>query len=236
MVGPQHHHHVQPRVTAGVLTGNTPGTSRGNGTGIIDLMEHSFRRPDEDARVAQTKQLILTAARRLLLDEGQEAVTPTRLTQITGISRSTIYRHWNDPGEIVFEATAVSIDDLPFTPTGDIRHDLTAYLQDLRSVLQSNQATLLATQIDRAEHNADNAATLSEIASARRELIKQLLDDPTDDFSSIHALIVGPLIFQRFMARKPITDDLIDQVVDNYLKVRTAAVDSRVNVAEPDRA
>lgn len=33
--------------------------------------------------------------------------TPTRLAELTGISHSTIYRHWNDPLDIAFEATAV---------------------------------------------------------------------------------------------------------------------------------
>lgn len=183
-------------------------------------MGDDYRRPDEDVRVAQTKQLVLAAARELLLDEGQEAVTPTRLALITGISRSTIYRHWRDPGDIVFEATAASTSELPFTPTGNIRRDLTAFLEQFDRAIHSSQGTLLATQIDRAEQNPDNAATLGEIANARRESIKQLLDDPTGDFSTSHAMLIGPLVFQRFMVRTPVTPNLIQRIVDDYLNHR----------------
>jgi len=180
----------------------------------------AHRRPQEDPRVAQTRQLVLSAARTLLVEEGQESVTPTRLAELTGISRSTIYRHWNDPIDIVFEATAADTSQSPFTPTGDPRTDLTGYLEGLRDMLESPYAKLLVTQIDRAEHSPKTVETLRAIAMRRRELIRDLVDHPTDDFAIEHALIVGPLIYQRFMAQGEISDDLIARVVDDHFSAR----------------
>lgn len=57
-----------------------------------------------DRRVVRTRQRVPVAARDLLADEGQAAVTPTRLSEATGISRSTINRNWPDPAEIALDA------------------------------------------------------------------------------------------------------------------------------------
>jgi len=170
--------------------------------------------------VSQTRKLVLAAAQQLLVDEGQEAVTPTRLAKMTGISRSTIYRHWSNPLDIIFEATATDINQATVTPTGDTRSDLTRYLQILRKMLDSPESALLATQIDRAEHDPSIAETLRSIATLRRTIIGDLVQHQGDDFSSAHALVVGPMIYQRFMARDEITDDLITLIVDAYLDTR----------------
>ena len=193
-----------------------------NGRTYVDRQNLTVKRggPSMDPRVSQTRQLVLAAARQLLVEEGQEAVTPTRLAEMTGISRSTIYRHWNDPLDIIFEATATDTDQTPLTPSGDVRADLRLYLCSLRDMLESPGGTLLATQIDRAEHNPTIDETLQNIASLRRSHIGDLVEHPGDTFDSAHALIVGPLIYQRFMTRAPITDDLIDLIVDAYFTTR----------------
>ena len=183
-------------------------------------LDSKYRRPTVDPRVAQTRTLVLAAARQLLVTQGQEAVTPTRLSEITGISRSTIYRNWSDPLDIIFEATATDIDRAPFAPTGDVKTDLTLYLEALRDMLESSNGTLLATQIDRAEHNPATSETLRSIAKLRRNLICDLIQHPGDDFGPGHALVVGPLIYQHFMARDEITDELIELTVSAYLHSR----------------
>ena len=182
--------------------------------------DDSFQRPRQDARVAQTRRLVLTAARRLLLDEGQDAVTPTRLASLTGISRSTIYRNWGDPADIVFEATGTDTQEPPFEPTGHVRDDLVRYLEAFREMLSTQQGTLLATRFDRAEHNPSTEETIRSIATARSELIQRLLGHADDDFAVWHALLVGPLVFQRFMARQPIGDALLDLIADIYISRR----------------
>lgn len=50
---------------------------------------------------ADTVTTVLTAALELLLTEGGAALTPLRLHQVTGVSRSTIYRHWATPTDVL---------------------------------------------------------------------------------------------------------------------------------------
>ncbi len=173
-----------------------------------------------DPRIASTRRQVLDAARELLLEEGQEAVTPTRLSELTGISRSTIYRRWPDPDDIAFEAIADDTDAPPFSPSGDVRRDLTRYLEALRKGLQAFHTGLLATRIDRAEHDPETAQMLRTVAENRRDLMADLLGRPREEFAAAQALIVGPLMYQRFLVREEITDELIDLVGDAYMQNR----------------
>ena len=176
---------------------------------------------DTDPRITLTRRRVLDAARQLLIDEGQESVTPTRLAEITGVSRSTIYRRWPEPDDIIFEAIADDTDTPPFAASGDLRQDLTRYLEALREGLKSFHTGLLATRIDRAEHDPDTADVLRTVSENRRMLIADLLGHPREEFAAAHALLVGPLMYQRFLAREEITDELIELVVDAYLAGRT---------------
>ncbi len=173
-----------------------------------------------DPRIILTRHRVLDAARRLLIEEGQEAVTPTRLAELTGISRSTIYRRWPDPDDIVFEAIADDTDAPPFSPSGDVRQDLTRYLEALRKGLQAFHTGLLATRIDRAEHDPETAQMLRTVAENRRDLMADLLGSPREEFAAAQALIIGPLMYQRFLVREEITDELIELVVDSYMQSR----------------
>ncbi len=174
-----------------------------------------------DPRIALTRQRVLDAARKLLIEEGQEVVTPTRLASLTGISRSTIYRRWPDPDDILFEAIADDTGAPPFAPSGDVRQDLTRYLEALREGLQAFHTGLLATRIDRAEHDPEVAEMLHTIAENRGDLIADLLQHPREEFAAAQALIVGPLMYQRFLAREEITDELIELIVDSYIQNHT---------------
>jgi AcrR family transcriptional regulator len=173
-----------------------------------------------DPRIIKTRESVLAAARDLLAGEGPSAVTPTRLARETGVSRSTIYRNWSDPAAIVLDAIADEDARPPFEPTGDPRRDLTTYLELLRSGLEMPHTTLLATRIERAEHDSDTAQAIRTSNTTRRKLMARLLDQTPEQFTDDHSLVVGPLFFQRFLAREPISDELIELVVDAYFATR----------------
>ncbi|WP_194833055.1 TetR/AcrR family transcriptional regulator C-terminal ligand-binding domain-containing protein [Nocardia sp. XZ_19_369] len=74
---------------------------------------------------ADTEEIVLTAALDLLLTEGGTALTPQRLHAVTGVARTTIYRHWPTPRD--FLAALISVAPHPAAqPTGDPVADLHA--------------------------------------------------------------------------------------------------------------
>ena len=58
---------------------------------------------------------------------------------------------------------------------------------------------------------------MSGNAAYRKALIRELLGDPRADFDNAHAQLVGPLFMRRFFIRQPISDELIDEVIELYL-------------------
>ena len=49
---------------------------------------------DVDPRVVRTRRDVLAAAREVLLEEGWEGVTVSRVADRSGYARTTLYRHW----------------------------------------------------------------------------------------------------------------------------------------------
>jgi len=49
---------------------------------------------DMDPRVVRTRRDVLAAAREVLLEEGWEGVTVSRVADRSGYARTTLYRHW----------------------------------------------------------------------------------------------------------------------------------------------
>ncbi|MET9490742.1 TetR/AcrR family transcriptional regulator [Nocardia sp. NPDC006630] len=72
---------------------------------------------------ADTTAIVLTAALQLVLTEGAGALTPQRLHSITGVARTTIYRHWPAPKDFLAALIAVAPHPSPQT-TGDPAADL----------------------------------------------------------------------------------------------------------------
>lgn len=77
-----------------------------------------------------TAEVVLTAALSLLLSDGAGALVPQRLHQATGVSRSTIYRHWPTPAAVLEALIEVAPTPAP-APTGDLAHDLHAAVDAL---------------------------------------------------------------------------------------------------------
>ncbi len=173
-----------------------------------------------DPRPAQTRDLVLQADRMIIAADGQAAVTPTRLVEYSGVARSTIYRYWPDAASVIADAIEQENELLPFQPTGDVETDLRDFLSHLVELLESPTAAIIVAQADVAEREEQAARALANNGNHRREQLRKLLDDRSDDFVSIHARIIGPLFMQRFFNRLPITAELIESIVAGYMADR----------------
>lgn len=176
--------------------------------------------PRVDPRPAQTRDLVLQAARMIIISEGQTAVTPTKLAEVSGVAKSTIYRYWPDAGAVIADATQQEAERLPVRRTGDLEADLRAFLEGLRDLLSSPGASIIVAQADIAEREEAAADSLAANGDHRREVLREMLDDPRGGFADTHAQLIGPLFMQRFFTRRPITDELITSIVDDYLASR----------------
>jgi AcrR family transcriptional regulator len=99
--------------------------------------------------------LVKAATLELIADVGFEGTTIERIAEHSGVSRTTIYRHWPDPAELYLDAfDPPSEDQQPPTATGDSVADLRAFIQHVADRLNDERfAAALTAQIDKARRD-----------------------------------------------------------------------------------
>lgn len=133
---------------------------------------------------------VLTAALDLLLSEGGAALTPLRLHQATGVSRSTIYRHWSTPTEVLAALIEVA-PPVQREATGDAVADLHAEVDLLCDRLRDRPVGAFLQAL----------VTMAASDQAAVQLRQRYLDD-----------LVAP--FQRVLAADGLTGERADDAVN----------------------
>lgn len=180
----------------------------------------------EDPRVTQTRRVVLSTVMDLLRNEGHEAVTPVRISESTGIARTTIYRHWPNRRDLIADAIQAHKLDWQIESCGDLRADLRSYLDRVVARLAAGPLPpFFVTLIERAEHDEELADLHCRMAELRSRPIVTVLeaavergDLPADlDLSAAIATINGPVFYRRLISREPLTDEFVDGVIDGFL-------------------
>lgn len=179
----------------------------------------------EDPRLAATRALALDAAMAILQEKGVLAVTHASISARTGISRSTLYRHWpklEDLRNNAFRRAATSPAFAPRT-NGPLRTDLTWMLGNLLTALNETPWGQIAPQViaaaatDRQARKVinsfmkdryKNVGDVFSAAQARGELKTEM---PVDHL--IEMAIAVPY-FRKFVAGLPLDHEWLDTHVD----------------------
>lgn len=137
----------------------------------------------EDPRLIATRNIALDAALKILQDEGVMAITHQSVSGATGISRSTLYRHWpridllrND----AFKRAASPPYIAPRT-NGPLRADLTWMLNILLAALNETAWGQIAPQVIAA------AATDQEARMVINEFMKERIASVEAIFAAAEA-------------------------------------------------
>lgn len=184
---------------------------------------------NENPRTSRVRGIVLDAAVALLLKRGASEVTATRISEETGVARTTIYRHYPDQASLVLATiqTLVAPGRPAHATTGDIAVDLTTALSGLRERLTRRQVLpIVGTLLERASHddafiaaqrrfvNALVAPTtvVLEEAQQRGDLLAHL------DCAQAAAILTAPLLHRHLLEREEIDDDLIAQVIAQFVR------------------
>ncbi|WP_433832704.1 TetR/AcrR family transcriptional regulator [Actinoplanes sp. CA-015351] len=160
---------------------------------------------------SDTEAIVLTAALKLLLEEGPPALTAQRLFQVTGVSRSTIYRHWPTPAAVL----AALIDVAPISPgqpKGDLAEDLHAEVDLLCDRLRDRpvgaflQALVVAGMADlRHRYVSDLLAPFHQVMRAAG-----VADGDREDGV---AMIASPLLLDALLLDRTAARDRAHRIV-----------------------
>ena len=180
----------------------------------------------QDARVERTVAKVLDAVQRLLRTEGLGSVTFGRVSRETGVSRTTLYRHWSNPSELISEAWGRVAPSNRVPHTDDLAEDLVGLFVAVRDVVESATmrrslpALLVAAQRDpvisglHAAFVADRRAPIVErleVAIAEGQI------SPDADAGLMVDLLSGPIFYRQLLRRARTSDADVRAIVSSVL-------------------
>ena len=172
-----------------------------------------------DPRIAQTRRIVTEATLGLIAEVGFEGTTVELIAERSGVSRTTIYRHWPDPSVLYLEAFDPPSDDLqPPPPSGDAVRDLRDYIQHVADRLNDDRfAAALTAQIDKARRDPAYRSAHLQYAVARNEHSVDIFragmaaGQLRPDLDPHHEtdLILSFLVYQRLIRHRVLDKQLV---------------------------
>jgi AcrR family transcriptional regulator len=176
----------------------------------------------QDARVQRTVAKVLTAAHRLLETEGLGSVTFGRVSRETGVSRTTLYRHWSSPSELISEAWGRVAPTNHVAHTDELQDDLVAVFRAVRDVVESStMRRSLPALLAAAQRDPVISSLHAQFVQDRRQPIVERLRAAIAE-GQIRAdadpellvdLLSGPIFYRQLLRRTHTSDDDVGAVV-----------------------
>jgi AcrR family transcriptional regulator len=184
-----------------------------------------------DPRVERTTATVIAAVGRLLRSEGPGAVTFGRVSRETGVSRTTLYRHWAGPSELLADAWARVSPPNEVARSDDLEADLVELFLGVRDVVES--ATMrrsLPALLDAAQDDPVIAELHAGFVRERRQPIIERLDAarragdlaPDVDPDLLVDLLSGPLFYRQLLRHEHTSDEHVVRLVSAVLALARA--------------
>ncbi|HEY3870982.1 MAG TPA: TetR/AcrR family transcriptional regulator [Actinocrinis sp.] len=179
----------------------------------------------EDPRVTRTRSVVLDAAATLLAERGYAAFTMDALVERTGVSKTTMYKHWPTRTDLIAAAIqAMAVD--PVAPdTGDIRDDLIALTMDSLNAYTGPRWSGLASVQEAAAHDPELRASLQSAVSTRFSAPKAVLERAVSrgqlraqlDVDTAVTILIGAVFFRLRAADLPQVRREVPAIIDTVL-------------------
>jgi AcrR family transcriptional regulator len=178
------------------------------------------------------RQKIIEATQEVLLDNGLDGFTVEAVASRSGSARTTIYRHWPEPKDLVIDTLESLAGQFPVPDTGSLRGDLQAAATIVRPVLEDPRTRRLLLDVTRAAAEDTDIEKIRQRAiRERRQPVQVLLQraiargeiDPAIDLNMAMHLVEGPLLSATVLQNRPITDEMLTELVHRIVRALSAA-------------
>jgi AcrR family transcriptional regulator len=179
----------------------------------------------EDPRVARTRSVVLGAAADLLAERGYAAFTMDALVERTGVSKTTMYKHWPSRTMLI-AATVQALTAEPATPnTGHVRDDLIALALDSIGAYKGALWPVLASLLEAAGHDTELRDALQSVSGTRFAAVRSILYRgaergelrPGLDADVAISVLVGAIFFRLRIADLSQVKREVPVIVDTVL-------------------
>jgi AcrR family transcriptional regulator len=180
----------------------------------------------EDPRVARTRAHVLQVAGEVLAEEGREGFTVDAVSRRSGVARTTIYRHWPELGDLLYDTFRAMGHEVPAPDSGAVRDDLLALygaLADGFSASCLGRSMPVLLDIVRRDPTLQplHRAFVAErrrpsLLAIRRGMARGEL--PADlDPERLVDRIAGPVFYRHLVMHDPMTRDEVEALVADVL-------------------
>jgi TetR/AcrR family transcriptional regulator, regulator of autoinduction and epiphytic fitness len=197
----------------------------------------------EDPRVARTRSVVLGAAADLLAERGYAAFTMDALVERTGVSKTTMYKHWPSRTSLI-AATVQALTAEPAVPdTGSIRDDLITLALASLDAYRGVRWPVLASIQEAAGHDPELRDALQPVSATRFSAVQTVLERavqrgqlrPDLDTGTAITILVGAIFFRLRTADLPQVRHEVPVIIGTALDGLSPAVRNPENPAEEAR-
>jgi AcrR family transcriptional regulator len=183
------------------------------------------------------RRAAIEATLELIAERGIRGLTTNAVAERAGISKATMYRRWRTKEDLVVDAVAALVSEIPVPDTGSLREDARALLRDaVRLYADSRPARLfpdLVAEMARNPRVAD--AVRSGFLAQRRDALREVLDRGrargelrADVDVELCLDLFGGVIYYRFLVTGgPLDERLADELTGALLDGIATRPDSR---------
>lgn len=177
-------------------------------------------------RSEEAREKMVAAAAEVLLERGVGGFTVDEVAKRSGVAKTTIYRHYPEPHDLIVSAVDSTVTSAELPDTGSLRGDLAEFLRRILpnfidSRIRAVHYELWAAQV------RDPALVVREqwLPDAPRSAIPQLLQrwqsageiSPNIDLLTAYEIIDGPLALRSIMAPTTVSAIDIDALVERMV-------------------
>ena len=179
-----------------------------------------------DKRVARSKDRVLKETYLLLTKSGIGGVSVDEVSRRSGVSKTTIYRHWPSRSALLLDACSKLGGPAALPKTGSLARDLSVLVGELAKQLKNAPwPAILPSIIDGAERDPELAQLHAGLHAGLMRPFREVIDAAKGsgelsvdrDESAMVAQIVGPLFYRRWFSKEPIDEGFLATVIARAL-------------------
>lgn len=166
---------------------------------------------------------MITAVTDILVERGVGGLTIDEVASRSGVAKTTIYRHWPDRAALVLDTARSHFADFDAPDTGSLRGDLRAYFGLVDDhTLSGTAGDVMPMVLEASNRDPEMAGIIDTISAERRRDLQCIIERASArgefasslDIDQLLGVIVGPVVFQKLVRRKPLTPAYVETCIE----------------------